>query len=68
MDYTKLFNMAPYSLNKKDKEAFLSPFLTNLTRYHYDNCSEYKKMMDGIGFEYNKAYNFTDLPFLPVRL
>ena len=68
MDFTELLNITPYSLNKKDKEAFFSPFLTKLTRHHYDNCPEFKKMMDSIGFKYHKEYNYTELPFLPVRL
>ena len=46
----------------------LNSFLTQLTRHHYKNCSGYTKMLDGFGYENNRAYHYTDLPFLPVRL
>ena len=68
MGITEILNIPPYSLGKKEKEKLLSSFLTQLSRYHYDNCPAYTKMMDGIGFNYRKDYVFNELPFLPVRL
>jgi len=68
MDIAELLNISPYSLEKNEKQKVLNSFLTRLTRHHYDNCPTYSKMMDGIGFDYNKDYNYTELPFLPVRL
>lgn len=68
MNITELLNIAPYSLSKNEKKEILNSFLTKLTRHHYDNCPEYTKMMDGIGFDYNKEYDYNELPFLPVRL
>jgi phenylacetate-coenzyme A ligase PaaK-like adenylate-forming protein len=68
MSITEILKIAPYSLGKKEKEEMLNPFLTQLSRHHYDNCPAYTKMMDGIGFNYKKDYNYKELPFLPVRL
>ena len=68
MNFTDILSISPYSLNKNDKEEILNPYLTSLSRHHYNNCTSYKKMMDGIGYNYTKEYNYSELPFLPVRL
>jgi len=68
MDLNNLLNTPPYSLDKTNKQDLLNLFLNGLTRHHYDHCLPYHKMMDGIGYDYYKDYNYTDLPFLPVRL
>jgi len=68
MDISELLNISPYSLRGNEKQIILNSFLTRLTRHHYDNCPAYTRMMDGIGFDYNKDYSITELPFLPVRL
>lgn len=68
MDIAELLNTSPYSLSKNEKREVLDSFLTQLTRHHYNNCPAYSKMMDGIGYNYTKEYNYTELPFLPVRL
>jgi phenylacetate-coenzyme A ligase PaaK-like adenylate-forming protein len=68
MNFTDILSISPYSLKKNDKEEILNPYLTSLSRHHYNNCTSYKKMMDGIGYNYTKEYNYSELPFLPVRL
>ena len=68
MDFAELLNISPYSLDKIEKHDVLDSLLTQLTRHHYNNCPAYTKMMDGIGFNYSKEYNYNELPFLPVRL
>ena len=68
MSIDKILSIPPYSLEKNEKEEMLNSFLPQLSRHHYNNCSAYKKMMDGIGFNYKKEYNYKKLPFLPVRL
>lgn len=68
MNIADVINIPPYSLNKKDKEEVLNLFLIQLSKYHYQNCSPFKKMMDGIGYNNNKEYHYTELPFLPVRI
>jgi len=68
MEISEILNIQPYSLNKSDKEKLLSPYLDYLSRFHYENCISYKKMMDSIGFDIHKNHHYFDLPFLPVRL
>lgn len=68
MNISEILDIQPYSLNKPDKENILNPYLTSLSRHHYEHCKLFKKMMDGIGFDIQKDYHYQDLPFLPVRL
>ena len=68
MDIAELLNTSPYSLAKAEKHEVLDSFLTELTRHHYNHCAAYTKMVDGIGYNYDKEYSYTELPFLPVRL
>jgi phenylacetate-coenzyme A ligase PaaK-like adenylate-forming protein len=68
MNVADTLNISPYSLIKKDKEIFLNLFLNQLSRHHYDNCPMFAKMMDGVGYNPAKKYNYTELPFLPVKL
>jgi len=68
MDISEILDIQPYSLNKADKEKLLSTYLSQLTRFHYEHCEPYRKMMDAAGFDPHKEYHYSDLPFLPVRL
>lgn len=61
-------NIQPYSLDKNEKTAFLNKHLTALTIHHYENCPEYKKILDSLNFDIEKIKDYTDIPFLPVRL
>lgn len=68
MELIEILDIPPYSLNKTEKEKLLSPFLTSLSRYHYEHCTPFKKMMDSVHFDMRRDYNYAELPFLPVRL
>ncbi|HNQ69099.1 MAG TPA: acyl-protein synthetase [Bacteroidales bacterium] len=68
MELAQILDIPPYSLNKTDKARLLNPFFNYLTRHHYANCNPYKIMMDCVGYDCNKEYNYNQLPFLPVRL
>jgi phenylacetate-coenzyme A ligase PaaK-like adenylate-forming protein len=68
MSITEILNIPPYSLRKKEKEELLSSFLIQLSKYHYENSPSYAKMMDGLGFNIDNEKNYSELPFLPVRL
>ena len=61
-------NIPPYSLSKDEKRAFLTKHLTTLTRQHYENCAEYRKILDAISFDVNNISDYSQIPFLPVRL
>lgn len=68
MTLEELFEIQPYSLNSRDKQKVLKDNLTALTEYHYQNCPEYKKILDMMKFDISKVSNCEDLPFIPVRL
>lgn len=65
---TDIFEIPPYSLNKSEKALLLNSFLSDLFQFHYQNCLEYRKMMDAFGYLGVKNLDYTLLPFLPVRL
>lgn len=58
----------PYSLNKEEKHKMLDEYLCELSRYHYDKCHEYKRMLDAYGINVNDVRHYEDIPFLPVGL
>ncbi len=63
-----IIKIPSYSLNRVDKTILLNSYLTKLTKHHYDNCKEYSKIINSIGFNVNSKYNYTEIPFIPVRL
>jgi len=73
MTLDELFAIPPYSLDAVSKEAALSEILMNLTRHHYNECPEYRSILDKLGFSVNRTIEQSNnqtitLPFLPVRL
>ncbi len=68
INYAECLNMEPYSLNKEEKAQFLTESLSELTKYHYANCPQYKKIIDAEQFDINSIESYYDIPFLPVRL
>ena len=68
MDITSILNIPPYSLAKEDKRELLNSCCLDLSRYHYGHSDLYRKMMDAVGFNVNESVDYTDIPFLPVRL
>lgn len=64
----KLLEVNPYELDKVSKREYLNTRLHELTRHHYDNCEEYRRMVDAYGLDINNLPDYDKLPFLPVRL
>jgi phenylacetate-coenzyme A ligase PaaK-like adenylate-forming protein len=63
-----ILNISPYSMDKAEKHKFLTTWLSELTKFHYDHCANYKKIIDSIGFDVDNIKSYYDIPFLPVRL
>jgi len=63
-----IIDLYPFSLSKSEKNALYFKALNELTRYHYTNCNEYRKILDILGFDLDINYDINDLPFIPVRL
>ena len=67
-EFDEIINISPYSLDKAEKRKLLNDRLIGLTRYHYDNCEEYRKMLDCLEVSPDKISDYEDIPFLPVTL
>lgn len=68
VNYEQIIGIAPYSMDKAKKGEFLTETLKELSLYHYEKCSEYKKIVDGLGVELSSISSYYDIPFIPVRL
>ena len=64
----ELYGIPPYSLDRETKEAKIAAGLDDLTRRHYANCPEYRKILDALSFNPETRHTSEETPFLPVRL
>ena len=64
----ELYSIPPYSLDSEAKEKKLAEGLCDLTRMHYAQCGEYRKILDVMGFDVSLPHMSVDIPFIPVRL
>lgn len=68
MNYDEILQISPYSLDKEHKRTMLTTRLIELTKHHRDNCKEYDQILASIGFNEETIKDYSELPFLPVRL
>ena len=68
MEIDSILDMSPYSLGELEKKRLFDSYLNNLTKYHYSNCKNYKKVLDSIDFNIKIKAPYSKIPFLPVRL
>ena len=68
MTFDELLAIAPYSIKKEEKERMLTKRLKELTLLHKENCPEYLRILDSVGFVPEQVKNYRDIPFLPVRI
>lgn len=68
MSFEEICGIAPYSLEKDEKETMLTKRLMELTELHKEKCPEYSRILDSIDYDKKTITSYTDLPFLPVRL
>ena len=68
MTFEEILNIPPYSLDEEEKRRLLTERLSELTARHFENCPEYRKILEAIDFDINKISDYRDIPFLPVRL
>jgi phenylacetate-coenzyme A ligase PaaK-like adenylate-forming protein len=64
----EFLNLNPYSLTRDAKSILLNKELIHLTEFHYVNSPLYKNMLDALVLNIKDFKNYTDIPFLPVRL
>lgn len=63
-----ILSISPYEYNSQQKREFLSESLKELTIKHYNNCAEYRAMLDALVFDPYSDYSYEEIPFLPVSL
>ena len=68
MEIKDILNLEPYSISHSAKHNMLNERMWDLTRFHYNNSPEYRKMFDATGLDINSLPDYEQLPFLPVRL
>lgn len=62
------FQYDPYFLDRKAKRELLSKRERELTRLHYENCKEYRRILETMGFDITADVDYDEIPFLPVSL
>ena len=48
-----LFAINPFSLNKKKKIDFLKKYIKELSIFHYNNSTAYKRIIDSLNIKLN---------------
>lgn len=68
MTFDEILEIPPYSLDEKAKSKLLTDRLVELTKFHQENCPEYRNALKAINFDTDRINSYKQLPFLPVRL
>lgn len=68
LDLNNVIGLSPFSLAKREKSELFKNALYELTQFHYDNCTEYRKILDALHFNPSGKHAVIDIPFIPVRL
>ena len=66
----ELLQIGPYSLLQAEKSARILPRLDALTRFHYEQCPAYRRIVDRAhgGLPRGPYHCLEDIPFFPVSL
>ena len=68
MNLEQYHQIEPYSLSKDEKEKFFLNSLIDLTKLHYNKCSNYKKILEKLNINIADITNILEIPYIPVRL
>ena len=68
MNYNDVLEISPFSLNKEEKSKLFTEYLKELSLKHYQKCENYRKIVDKLNYNLSEIKNYTEIPFLPVRL
>lgn len=63
-----IIDVAPFSLAKREKAMLYRDALHELTKHHYANCLEYRRILNTLGYDAAMKHSVEDMPFIPVRL
>ena len=65
---SRILEKPPFSMERNEKLAFYKDALHELTKFHYEKCPQYNKILNTINFDPNIKHNIEDIPFIPVRI
>ena len=68
MDYAKLLEQDPYSMDRREKTRVMTEGLLELTEHHRSRCEDYRRIVDGLGYDPKNIRDYYDIPMMPVRL
>lgn len=66
--FDALFARPPYGARAAEKDPLLLAGLNALTRWHYDNCPAYRRILDGLWRGRTESATLAEVPYLPVSL
>jgi len=67
-DLSSVIDIPPFSLGKQEKNMLYVEVLYELTKHHYANCAQYRKILDVLGYNPSSKHNIKNIPPIPVRL
>lgn len=69
-EFEDFLTYGPYSKNQKEKACLLADRLGGLCRLHYENCEEYRKLLNAflMAPQSGQSVLLEKIPFLPVRI
>ncbi len=68
LNFEEIMVCKPYEFDKGIKSKVLTNRLKTLTERHKENCPEYRRILNAVGYDGNKVDSYEKLPFIPVRL
>jgi Acyl-protein synthetase, LuxE len=63
-----LFAAPPFGMGNSEKRALYADALSELTRHHSAHCTEYRRMLDLLGYHPVPQRSLEEIPFIPVRM
>ena len=69
MDFIKnLLSIDPYQISKREKDVLFKSYFEKLNNHHYNNCREYKIILDNLKFFNNISKDLDLYPMLPINI
>jgi hypothetical protein len=64
----EIMKKQPFSIPEKERANLFNRGLRYLNSHHYENCLEYKAILDAFNYDQDNNHSYDQFPFLPVRL
>lgn len=68
VNFSELLSYSPYEWTRNEKQARLLERLNELTSFHYENCTEYRNLLNKLHDGEKEYHSIEEIPFLPVSL